>query len=211
MSMICDLRVVDLIKELPFFMQEYKEIIEIMSTEDEEFRELYIELCRLLTNLFVITAEEDGIVRYEQMLKIYPFSDDTLEIRRARILAKINNDGPYTMRKLKQMLDVLCGQNNYKVTLDAGNRVLNIDTFFYDSRLLKELNEMLLRVLPANLSTISSNYIIEEMKSTLYVGMDTSTNMNYILSSDFIGNYEINSSMKFIGINIDNKKYELGG
>ena len=95
MSIICDFRVVDLIKELPFFMQEYKEIIEIMTTEDEEFRQLYIELCKILTNLFVITAEEDGIIRYEQMLKIYPFSDDTLEIRRARILAKINNDGPY--------------------------------------------------------------------------------------------------------------------
>ena len=108
----------DIIKYLPFFMQEYLEMQEITETEDIEFNWLIDILIEMLNNQFITTCDEEGIARFEQLLQIIPYSNDSLEQRINRVLVLWNNKVPYTMKTLKQMLETLCGTNGYQVILN---------------------------------------------------------------------------------------------
>ena len=203
--------VVNLINYLPQFMADRKEMQVITSAEDPEFTLFWAVLKRVINNQFITTCDEQGISKFEKMLKLYPYESDTLEMRIARVLVEWNAQLPYTMRSLKQMLDVLCGAGNYRVKLRNNEYVLEIDTFFYDSKMLTQLNKLLLKVLPANLAYDSTNYIVEEAKQDYYLGAAAMSSMHYVLSSDFIGSYELSGSGNLTGSIIQGKKYVLGG
>ena len=203
--------IVKLIEYLPQFMADRKEMQVITSAEDPEFTLFWAVLKRVINNQFITTCDEQGISKFEKMLKLYPYESDTLEMRIARVLVEWNAQLPYTMRSLKQMLDVLCGVGNYRVKLRNNEYVLEIDTFFYDTKMLNQLNKLLLKVLPANLAYESTNYIVEEIKQDYYLGAAAMSSMHYVLSSDFIGNYELSGNGNLTGSIIQNKKYVIGG
>ncbi len=203
--------IVKLIEYLPQFMADRKEMQVITSAEDPEFTLFWAVLKRVINNQFITTCDEQGISKFEKMLKLYPYESDTLEMRIARVLVEWNAQLPYTMRSLKQMLDVLCGAGNYRVKLRNNEYVLEIDTFFYDSKMLTQLNKLLLKVLPANLAYESTNYIVEEAKQDYYLGAAAMSSMHYVLSSDFIGNYELIGNGNLTGSIIQNRKYVIGG
>ena len=203
--------IVNLIKYLPEFIAEYREMKIITDVEDPEFNLFWNILRQTVNNQFITTCDEQGISKFEKMLKLYPYESDTLEMRIARVLVEWNAQLPYTMRSLKQMLDVLCGAGNYRVKLRNNEYVLEIDTFFYDSKMLTQLNKLLLKVLPANLAYESTNYIVEEAKQDYYLGAAAMSSMHYVLSSDFIGNYELSGSGNLTGSIIQNRKYVIGG
>ena len=203
--------VVNLINYLPQFMADRKEMQVITSAEDPEFTLFWAVLKRIINNQFITTCDEQGISKFEKMLKLYPYESDTLEMRIARVLVEWNAQLPYTMRSLKQMLDVLCGAGNYRVKLRNNEYVLEIDTFFYDSKMLTQLNKLLLKVLPANLAYESTNYVVEEAKQDYYLGAAAMSSMHYVLSSDFIGSYELVSNGNLTGSIIQNRKYVIGG
>ena len=203
--------IVNLIKYLPEFMAEYREMKIITDVEDPEFNLFWGLLRQTVNNQFITTCDEQGISKFEKMLKLYPYESDTLEMRIARVLVEWNAQLPYTMRSLKQMLDALCRAGNYRVKLRNNEYVLEIDTFFYDSKMLTQLNKLLLKVLPANLAYDSTNYIVEEAKQDYYLGAAAMSSMHYVLSSDFIGSYELSGSGNLTGSIIQGKKYVLGG
>ncbi|ACZ08309.1 Uncharacterized protein conserved in bacteria (DUF2313) [Sebaldella termitidis] len=203
--------IVKLIEYLPQFMADRKEMQVITSAEEPEFTLFWAVLKRVINNQFITTCDEQGISKFEKMLKLYPYESDTLEMRIARVLVEWNAQLPYTMRSLKQMLDVLCGAGNYRVKLKNNEYVLEINTFFYDSKMLTQLNKLLLKVLPANLAYDSTNYIVEEAKQDYYLGAAAMSSMHYVLSSDFTGNYELSGSGNLTGSIIQGKKYVLGG
>ena len=203
--------IVNLIKYLPEFMAEYREMKIITDVEDPEFNLFWGLLRQTVNNQFITTCDEQGISKFEKMLKLYPYESDTLEMRIARVLVEWNAQLPYTMRRLKQMLDVLCGVGNYKINLKHNEYVIEINTYFYDSKMLTQLNKLLLKVLPANLAYDSTNYIVEEAKQDYYLGAAAMSSMHYVLSSDFIGSYELSGSGNLTGSIIQNRKYVIGG
>ena len=66
---------------------------------------------------FVTTAPPRGIERYEMIFNLIPKDTDTLDVRRARILAKMNAQLPYTIRMLRQQLTAICGEDNFSVEM----------------------------------------------------------------------------------------------
>ncbi len=203
--------IVELIKYLPQFVADYKEMKAITDVEDPEFNLFWEMLRKSINNQFITTCDEQGIDKFEKMLKLYPYEGDTLEMRIARVLVEWNAQLPYTLRSLKQMLDVLCGLNNYRIKLRNNEYVLEIDTFFYDPKMLTQLNKLLMKVLPANLVYESTNYIIETAEQKIYVGATLQSSMHYVLSSDFNGEYELSNVKNVTGMLIDNKDYQIGG
>ena len=203
--------IVELIKYLPQWVAEYKEMQSITSVEDPEFNLFWEMLRKSINNQFITTCDEQGVDKFEKMLKLYPYEGDTLEMRIARVLVEWNAQLPYTLRSLKQMLDVLCGLNNYRIKLRNNEYVLEIDTFFYDPKMLTQLNKLLMKVLPANLVYESTNYIIETAEQKIYVGATLQSSMHYVLSSDFNGEYELSNVKNVTGMLIDNKDYQIGG
>ena len=59
-----DDRYINLKELLPLYLQEYSELAEIMDTETPEFRLLESVHNRMIDNRYIISCDEEGIVRY---------------------------------------------------------------------------------------------------------------------------------------------------
>lgn len=149
------LRTIRLIKYLPLFVQEYEEFQKIMAAENPEFQLLADSSEDVKNDGFITTAGVNGVARFEEMLGITPNDYDTLEARRRRILARWNNQLPYTWRVLLEKLDALCGAGNYTATLTG--YVLTLVTNLSLSSQIDELDRLLDTILPANIETNTTN------------------------------------------------------
>lgn len=108
-------REVDIIDYLPSVLHEIKEIVGIANVEKPVLEALWQEIENTLNNQFVVTANEKGASRYEKMLKLSVPATDSIETRRFRILARYQEQAPYTNRVLKQLLDSLLGEGKYEL------------------------------------------------------------------------------------------------
>lgn len=145
------IREVDLVSYLPAFMADYKEIHTALTAENPEFILVWKAADRVLQNEFIATADEYGISRFEKMLKILPFREDTLESRRARVQSRWFTTLPYTWRMFIQKLIALCGENNFIVTKQFDfyriDLVMQLELFGQ----LEELEKLIEAMLPCNM------------------------------------------------------------
>ena len=199
---------VNLLEYLPDFMQEYREIRQIMKSEEPEFKTLWDLFKKVFNNQFIQYCDEDGISKFEEMLNLHRYENDTLEIRIFRVLTYWNDQIPYTWKVLTQRLNQLCGVGNYELKPNFNNYELGITTKFDDSRKYDELNNMLKMILPANLGFKSINILTPKSKNKIYVS-------NGIIS---YAKYEIIAKLPNAVFNIyttvgfmHGKKYIIGG
>ena len=82
-------------------LRNLKEFKEIAKSEEPEVKRLLEEIDTTLDNLFIETADEYGIKRFEKMMGITPSEGDTLETRRFKALLKWSDKVPYTEEVLK--------------------------------------------------------------------------------------------------------------
>lgn len=118
--------------------------------ENEEFKSIWEVLFKWFKNKFVYEADLQGIQRWEEMLKIIPKSKETLEDRRSNILVKINSILPYTIRRLKQILDLKFGKDN-AIPITTKNYELIINFNNEIELNAKTMRTLLRAIIPANL------------------------------------------------------------
>lgn len=106
---------------------------------------------RLFKNIYVETANTEGIERFEQMLGILHKLDDSLEDRRVAILAKLNTRLPYTRRVLIQFFNNLVGKDGYTLRIDYGRRTIFLKIELSRKNQIAAISRMLRQVLPANM------------------------------------------------------------
>lgn len=100
--------------------------------ENEEFKSIWEVLFKWFKNRFVSEADLEGVQRWEQMLKIIPSKESTLEDRKYFILMRINTILPYTIRRLQQILNAVYGDDfatvstnkKYELWVDIDNRII---------------------------------------------------------------------------------------
>ena len=172
---------VNLLSYLPQFMQEYREIRNIMASEEPELRLLWELLRKVFNNQFIQYCDEDGISKFEEMLGLHRYENDTLEIRIFRVLTYWNDQIPYTWRVLVNRMDQLCGAGNYELRPNFNVYELGITTKFDDAKKYDELNNMLKTILPANLGFNSVNILTPKVVNTLYVSVGAVTNINTLI------------------------------
>ena len=143
------IRDVDLMEYLPEYLREYRELREVMLSEKPEFALLWFAADKALLNVFIATADETGIARYEALLGIAPMADDTLESRRARIQARWYSKLPYTKRALFAKLAGLFGGSNF--SLRIADYTVHVTVYSRYSSQVEELKQALREMLPANM------------------------------------------------------------
>lgn len=136
----------------PYIIQEIREFRKIAEIENPELEKLWQEMENTVDDQFIETATEKGIARREKILNVVPFADDTLESRRFRVRGLWNEKLPYTYRVLLEKLENLCGDDGYKVILDAGNYTVCIKVAIAAKRMIDAVKEIADRMLPANLA-----------------------------------------------------------
>lgn len=132
--------------------------------ENEEFKSIWEVLFKWFKNRFVSEADLEGVRRWEQMLKIIPSKEATLEDRKQFILRRINTILPYTIRRLQQILNVVYGDDfavvstnkKYELWVDIDNRII-----------LKtpSMRTLLRAIIPANLII----KILQELNADLFL------------------------------------------
>ena len=110
----------------------------------------------MLDAQFVSTAGERGIERYEQIFSIVPQDTDTLDERRFRVLAKINAQLPFSIRRLRQQLATLCGDDGYKLEVNGGVYTLTVKVALTAKRNQQAVEELLADIVPANMVCTTS-------------------------------------------------------
>lgn len=144
-----------LLELLPEFMREIKEIKIIMSVEKDFLTgggdNLDLAVKNVFKDQFINTATEAGIKRYENMLKIVSKESEELDVRRFRLFVRFNEKLPYTVPKLKEQLAVLCGEDGYRLEVDAVNFNLVVRIELKSKKMIEEARAMLERMVPLNM------------------------------------------------------------
>lgn len=141
---------------LPSILLKTYEFPLLCDTEQREFDRLNTAVDEVLDAQFVSTAGEQSIARYEKIFKITPMDTDTLDERRFKVLAKINAQLPFSVRRLRQQLETLCGADGYKLELDGGKYALTVKVALTAKRNQQAVEELLADIVPANMVCTTS-------------------------------------------------------
>ncbi len=141
----------ELFSYLPPVLQNVLEFRYLTLAEQPEFDRLLDIYEEVFDAQFVLTAGEKAIKRYEEIFSVSSSVTDTLEERRLRVLAKMLERLPYTIRRLREMLAALCGDNGYEIELNHNKYEIVIRLIEQSASVAESVREMLIRVIPANL------------------------------------------------------------
>ena len=153
---------IDITRYQPATVNDYLEFIEIGKVENTNFNRVRLNLLQLFSMRFVHDTDEIGIARWEKMLKLKRRASDDLEIRRMRVLAKINNKLPYTWRTLHQLMTSFYGEGNYQIDLDPQEYVLEL-LIPSEHNYYRELLDILEPMVPLNIYMIIAEGILKDM------------------------------------------------
>ena len=142
---------IDMMRKVPDVLKDVREIKALMHTETIEMNLLSAALALYLNNTFVDSADEYGIGRWESILHILPKLTDTLDERRFRVLSRINEQLPFTLRSLEQQLSTLCGPEGYTVELFHEQYLLKVRVELTAKSKLEDVRALLNRIVPANM------------------------------------------------------------
>lgn len=142
---------IDMMRKVPDVLKDVREIKALMDTETIEMNLLSAALALYLNNTFVDSADEYGIGRWESILGILPKLTDTLDERRFRVLSRINEKLPFTVRSLEQQLATLCGPSGYTVELLHEQYLLKVRVELTAKSKLEDVRALLNRIVPANM------------------------------------------------------------
>ena len=143
-------RYINLKELLPLYLQAYKELAAPMDAETPEFRAIETEHNRIIANRYIVTCDEEGIVRYEKLMGIQPKADDTLKDRIFRCITKWNVCLPYNYAFLNQKLKELCGAE-YTLDLDIAGQTVTVKVGLAQKNQYDVVAEMLEEIVPCNL------------------------------------------------------------
>ena len=107
---------------------------------------------------FAGSLRETGCSRWESMLSLESGQGEELSVRRLRILARLNEQLPFTRKTLKSMLDLLCGKDLYQLTIQVSDYFVEVAIALEVKGCAPEVEDLLERVLPCNL-TLSVTFI----------------------------------------------------
>lgn len=140
-----------LIDYLPDTLRGYREFAAIADGQQWLYDGLWEAVDRALDDQFVPSAGEYGLSRWESILGIYAKGTDTEEERRTRILLRLSEQLPFTMRRLAAQLRSVSGVD-CAVELRMGGCVLRVRLPLTARTNEADVRSLLARVVPLNLA-----------------------------------------------------------
>ncbi|MFI3175126.1 MAG: putative phage tail protein [Bacillota bacterium] len=147
------IRSINLLSHLPQYVQEYREIQEIMRAEIPEIQAIFDESETIKNNQFAMSCNEDGIARFEELFGLLPNDYDELSARILRVLSYCVDGLPYTLRYLCMKLDAIFGVGEYELLTDFSNYQMEINVNTMLSSQIEVLEDIIWSMVPANIVT----------------------------------------------------------
>lgn len=139
----------------PILLKTY-EFPLLCETEQPEIDRLHDAADAVLDAQFLSTAGEYAIQRYEKIFGVVPQDTDTLDERRFKVLTRINTQLPFSVRRLRQQLETLCGADGYKFKVSGGKYTLSVKVALTAKRNQQAVEELLADIVPANMVCTTS-------------------------------------------------------
>ena len=125
---------------------------QIIDNYDEEIDDTIKEDIETeFNNNFVMTSNENGVARFENMLEIKPTSGETLETRKEVVLNRLTSHLPFTQRFLEERLDAIIGENQWILDIDYSNYEISISITVPGDLWYSELVSLLNKIMPCNM------------------------------------------------------------
>ena len=148
---VYDGRTISPIKYLPELLQPIQDFQGLNDAYKAELKDLYEACAALFDDQFISTASATILAKWENHLGILPNATDTLDERRFRILAKLNDTPPYTERYLKNKLVELCSDGEFELEIDIPNYTVRVGVTVNSPANTDTIYAWLRELLPANL------------------------------------------------------------
>lgn len=192
------IREVDLVSYLPPYLPEYKEMAVTLEAENPEFILVWNAANKVLKNMFIETADEYGISRFEKMLNILPSVEDTIESRRSRVQARWFNMIPYTLKAFIAKLAAVCGDSDFVITKDYLYYTIQIDTNLELFGQVEELERMITGTVPCNMVIKLQNKIQCSASGRLCVAGGVCYVEEFLITNDFHEVMTIHNNTKLV-------------
>lgn len=144
-------KTVDILEYLPEILVPIREFQAIATAENPELTDLWAEIEKAFSDQYVEDATANGVARYESILKIVPKATETLDERKFKILARYNEQLPYTYRALLERLDTLCGPDGYSVAVDVPGYTVEVRVALTASNNFDAVADLLENIVPVNM------------------------------------------------------------
>lgn len=135
----------------PEFMAALKEFRVLDAAQWPELVSAADEVRAAPQDFFVQTLSEKGAERWERMLDLPIQKGTDPGNRRYRIMTWITAQAPYTVTRLRELLDTLCGAEGYTLAADAVVYTMTVRVALTAKQNYDDVEALLGRVAPANL------------------------------------------------------------
>lgn len=168
----------------PSVVAPSREFRALAEAENPEFKLIYDAAWKWFANTFVFNTDEDGVKRWESMLKIFPSADATLDDRRLELYLRCNYGLPYTERSFATMLSDFFGYGNVIPLVNPDSYELSMQISESMLTRINAIKRYTRLIVPANLSILiaqvarlqgdyfSSGVLRISVKRTLLYGED---------------------------------------
>ena len=163
-----DGRDICLLDSLPIVYHPIQDFQALTNVEGRELSDLYSGVRNLLDSQFINDAPENIVAKWEGYLNITPKSKDTLDERRFRLLAKLNDFPPYTDRYLENKLTELCGADNFRILREYDKYRIFVELSLDSITNTETVMNMVRTILPANLEVVVQEYSLRHYELANY-------------------------------------------
>ena len=141
-----------------------------METGQPDLIDVSIAVRNALNDQFILTATEYGVSRWEKLLNIIPKATYSLDERKLAILARLNEQLPFTYRALERILSELCGADSYELELYNDIYKLVVIIELTAKNTIEVVEDVLKRIVPANMLVKYVIRVVEEYTTPDYDG-----------------------------------------
>ena len=136
-----------ILNHYPPVIKQIKEMQQIAKAEYIEFSKLNVSINEVIRNMFVFTADETGVIRFEKLLGIKPKAAQSLDDRKIYILSMMN-------RRKMSLSELMAMLSNYSEGITLLNDITNMEMIVEintDAGSLDTLNSIIDEILPLNI------------------------------------------------------------
>ncbi|KAA0944064.1 DUF2313 domain-containing protein [Sporosarcina sp. ANT_H38] len=153
-------------EELPAYYRDIMEFQELTKVQSRQLNLIDEAIQQFEDDQYILTSSEPAIYRRENEFNILPDrKTETLDFRKRRLLARKQENSPYTFEYLKQLLDSLIGEKRHILDLDVLLLELEVLVNVESSLFYNEVKKMLERIIPLNIDIstailLASEYLV---------------------------------------------------
>ncbi|WP_418927006.1 putative phage tail protein [Dysosmobacter sp.] len=141
----------ELLDYLPDFMAGLKEMQELTKAEQPEIAAAIRAVRTAPDEFFITTLSPAGAKRWEEMLALPVQESAPIADRRFRILTKATEQRPFTLRRLKELMTTLCGEDGFTVAMVGSTFTLTVRVMLKVRQNYDDVETLLNRIVPENL------------------------------------------------------------